>query len=341
MNKKLLFFILITISVLVAGMLLVMLFVKRYGNVWQKADEELTPVSVQLKWLHQAQFAGMYVAKEKGFYEEEGLDVTIKEATLKTNVVDEVMSDDFDFGVNNPVNLIIARGQGKKIKALAVIYQISPYALVASKESGVTSPADFLGKRLGVSGSNAFGIVLYDFLFKKFNIPEEKIKVKGFGFDIVSYLKKNEVDVIDIYRTDQVYLLKEMGIEYTLILPEYYGYDIFDDVLTTSEIFLREHPERVRAFVQATLRGWEYVLENPNEAVDITIGYVTDEKYKEIEYQKFILGQSLRLIKPRKGDPLGKMDFIRWNRLYSITQVRELFDNEFDVRDLYTNEFIR
>src|SRR6202140_5694408 len=107
-------------------------------------------VTVRLKWLNQAQFAGYYVAKDKGYYEAAGLDVSIQPGGSDFPAIQMVAGGNEQFGVTGADQILIARSKGVPVVALAVIYRESPFVLVALKKSGVKTPADFAGKTVGV-----------------------------------------------------------------------------------------------------------------------------------------------------------------------------------------------
>eukprot|EP01029_Cantina_marsupialis_P008882 TRINITY_DN208160_c0_g1_i2.p1 TRINITY_DN208160_c0_g1~~TRINITY_DN208160_c0_g1_i2.p1 ORF type:complete len:151 (-),score=11.33 TRINITY_DN208160_c0_g1_i2:28-480(-) len=109
--------------------------------------KELEKVSIELDWLHQFQFAGYYIAKEKGYYENEGIDVDIKEYTFNTDVVKNVLNKRSTYGIGKS-SLIIDRLDNKKVVLLNAIYQSSPMVLLTLKESNISSPSELINKKV-------------------------------------------------------------------------------------------------------------------------------------------------------------------------------------------------
>ena len=107
-------------------------------------------VNLKLKWVHQAQFAGHYVAIEKGFYREEGLNVNATPFTFEDPTIDAVVTKKADFGITGADELVLSRAKGMPIKAIAVIYKTNPVVAYALKESGIVKPQDFIGKTVGL-----------------------------------------------------------------------------------------------------------------------------------------------------------------------------------------------
>ena len=109
-------------------------------------SNNLTPVTLQLLWKHQFEFAGFYAAKAKGFYEDIGLDVTLRELNKNENPTKEVLSGRAQYGINDS-SLIIERGNNKPVVLLSNIFQHSPMILIAKSDSGISSPAHMVGKK--------------------------------------------------------------------------------------------------------------------------------------------------------------------------------------------------
>src|SRR3984893_3459429 len=112
-----------------------------------RAEESVT---VRLKWLHQAQFAGFYVAKEKGFYKSAGLNVDIQPGGPDFPAIQMVNGGSEQFGVTGADQILIARSQGGPVVAIAVIFRRNPFVLFSLAKSGIQTPADYVGKNVGV-----------------------------------------------------------------------------------------------------------------------------------------------------------------------------------------------
>lgn len=339
MNKKKI--IISAIVILIAAVSLILW--KEGSKSGEVGKSSLEKAVVSLKWLHQAQFAGLYVAKEKGFYADAGLDVKITEWDFTVSQEDELAQGVSDFAVLNPVELLEAIGKGLDFRAVAVIYRDAAYALIASKDSGIETPADFRGKILSNKGGTDDGKIVFPALLKAFDVGEDEVTYVDSSFDTheADDIASGSADVSDLYRTDQVYVFQQRGMEYNLILPEKFGFEMYGDVLVTTQKLIDENPDFVKRFVQATIAGWEYAVTNPSEAVDLTMPYVTNEIYKDRDLEVFILGNSIPLIKPEGVERIGGMEFVRWQRLYESMQSVGLLENDFDVTQVFTRKFLR
>jgi ABC-type nitrate/sulfonate/bicarbonate transport system substrate-binding protein len=341
MSKKITIVALVLIAIVGA---MSMWLQRNTGQESQPSQKSLDKVSVSLKWLGQAQFAGFYVAKEKGFYRDAGLDVTVREWDFAGNQEKDFAERKDDFAMLNPIEILKAVDKNLDFRALAVIYQDASWALLALKDSGITTPADFRGKILGIKGNTDDGKIIYPALIKTFGIDKSEVTIKPIGFETgpeIDDIVAKRADVINLYRTDQVYLFDKRGLKYNLILPENFGFTMNGDVLATTQRLIDENPDVVQRFVDATLKGWKYAVAYPDEAIDITLLYVTNETYKDRDLEKFILEKSIPLIQPSGPEKIGSMQFVRWQTLYEAMRSNGLLETEFDVSKVFTRKFLR
>lgn len=300
----------------------------------------LTKVTVRLNWLHQSQFTGMYVAKEMGYYKEAGLDVTLKEYDEGLDQSQELAEGKVDFAISTPTELLNAINEGGKIKAIAAIYQISPAVFVSLKSKNIKTPSDFAGKRLGAMGGNKEAITKYNVLLKQYTVTDAKIIELGFEKNEIEHLVDNDTDLVDMYRTDQRYLLDAKGIEYNMILPEYFGVNSYGDMIITSDSLLETKPELARAFVKATTRGWEFAIENQAKSLTYVAKYANAE-YNDPKRLAYILQQTIPLIKPTAGQPIGVMNFTVWNSTVLAVRSAKLIDGKIEAHNVYTTKYLR
>ena len=225
----------------------------------------LETVTLQLKYLHQFQFAGYYAALEKGFYKEVGLDVKLKtnDPGLKSPI-DEVLSGAAQYGIADNT-LAIERLAGKSIVVLANIFQKSPAVWLVREDSGIHTPHDLVGKRVmhtpGLT-SEMLAVLQVE------GIPVDSINWIPSSFNVQDLID-GRTDAFNGYTVNEPYILLEQGIAYRLINPRNYGIDFYGDVLFTSESELDKHPERAKAFRQASVKGWQYAMDHPDEIIDL------------------------------------------------------------------------
>ncbi|WP_052315066.1 diguanylate cyclase domain-containing protein [Thiocystis violascens] len=222
-------------------------------------------VTLQLKWTHCFQFAGYYAAQEQGYYREAGLDVRLEEGLPGIDVVGRVVSGQADYGIGTS-SLLLARAAGKPVVALAVILQHSPLVLIARQRQAAQSIHDLAGKRVMVE-PDADEILAY---LKREGIPPERLIQIDHSFEIQDLID-GRVDALTAYLSNEPELLDRLHVPYQMYTPRSAGIDFYADNLFTSERELHAHPERVRAFRAASLRGWEYALTHPDEIIELIL----------------------------------------------------------------------
>ena len=263
-------------------------------------------VTLQLKWTHAFQFAGYYAAQELGYYREAGLDVTIKEASPGLDVVDAVTSGRADFGVGTS-SLLLARKAGQPVVVLAAIFQHSPQVLVAAKAGGVQTVHDLVGKRVMLEPQSE-ELLAY---LKREGITPERIKILTHSFEPRD-LMEGKVDAMSAYVTTEPHALNQAGFAYQIYTPRAVGIDFYGDNLFTSEEQLLRHPERVKAFRAASLRGWQYAMEHPAELIELIL-----KKYSPSisrEYLQFEVAQMAPLVRADLVT-VGYMNPGRWRHI--------------------------
>ncbi len=292
----------------------------------------LEKVSLQLKWMHQFQFAGYYIAKEKGFYADEGFDVEIRERDLKSSPFDDVDSGKADYGIADS-SVVLYRLKGKPVVIASTVFQESPLVFMSLKSKNITSIYDLADKRIMFRRSlddaglmammTLIGIDSDDYI----HIPH--------NFDDMALIK-DDVDVMSAYKTDQVLNYKDMGIATNILDPSSYGIDFYGDLIFTHESTVRNKPERVKAFVRASLKGWEYALDHPEESVDLII-----EKYNKKAVRKHLLleAEATKNVIKLNYVPLGTMHEQRFKRIADIYKNLALVANSSSLDGLTLNSY--
>ena len=227
------------------------------------AAEPLEKMRLQLKWFSSFQFAGYYMALEKGYYEQSGLEVEIIERDPSKNNIIQVVDGEAEYGVADSA-VLLYRAQGKPIKILASIFQHSPLVFISRKDSGIFSPYEMKGKILSYQRGIDDAPLLAT--LKEANLNEADYQFAPLDFTNRAFLR-GEVDVMSAYLSDQPFTMKEKGVEINVINPLNYGVDFYGDNLITTQQELDHHPERAKAFLEASLKGWKYALDHKDETI--------------------------------------------------------------------------
>jgi NitT/TauT family transport system substrate-binding protein len=289
-------------------------------------------VTLRLKWLNQAQFAGFYVAKEKGYYKSEGLDVNIQPGGPDFPAVQMITGGNEQFGVTGADQILIARSKGVPVVALAVIYRRNPFVLFSLAKSGIKTPADYVGKNVGVKiGGNEE--LIYRAVLAKAEIDKSKLTEIPVKFDITPLLT-GTVDVWPGYLINEVLAAKEKGFDVNVVYPSDNGIDLYADTLFTTEKMLKEKPDVVRKFVAATLKGWNTAISSPEDAAKITIKYGDKLTY---DHELAMMKASVPLLKP-DGKPVGFMDEAGWSSAQKLLLAAGFQKQPVDVTKAFTTQ---
>jgi diguanylate cyclase (GGDEF)-like protein/PAS domain S-box-containing protein len=263
-------------------------------------------VVLQLKWVHAFQFAGYYAALEQGYYREVGLDVALVEGQPGVNVVEQVVTGQADFGVGTS-GLLLARAAGQPVVALAAIFQHSPQVLIARGNAPGQSVHDLAGKRVMLEQQSE---ELQAYLHQSGLAPSAYTQLPH-SFQVQDLID-GKVDAISAYLSNEIFWLQQAHFSHQIYTPRSVGIDFYGDNLFTSERLLRERPERVAAFLTASLKGWRYALDHPQQVIAGMLKAYPDRNTPE--FLAFEAEQTRALIRADLVE-LGYMHPGRWQHI--------------------------
>ena len=268
----------------------------------------LEPVSLQLRWMHQFQFAGYYAALHKGYYREAGLEVTLKEGGPGADPVAEVLAGRADFGIGVS-SLVIDYFKGRPVLMLGPVFQHSPNILVVHGRD--RRPVD-----LAAGGRIALMEGDQDVELKAMFLDE------GIALDRLDFVRderhlddfiSRRVEALNAYVSNEPYVLERLGIAYTVLKPQTYGMDFYGDLLFTRQALEAERPALVAAFRAASMRGWKYALEHPEEIIDLILARYNSQ-HKSREHLAYEARELARLINPEVIE-IGHNNPGRWRHI--------------------------
>ncbi len=268
------------------------------------AEQPLQKVRLQLKWMHQFQFAGYYAAVEQGYFREAGLEVELLPATPDLKTSELLLSGTVQYAVMSPMALI-ERQQGKPLVVLAAIFQHSADAFMAVKGRGFRTPEDLRGQRVMITAeSDAENLAM----MSGSAVPLHALQVVDHTWSL-DELIAGKIAAQTVYLTNEPYLLRQRGLEPELIKPLDYGIDFYGDCLVSTEQEIRNHPERTEAFLKAVQRGWRYAMGHPEEIARLIVRHYSQNK--TLEHLLFEAQAMRELIQPNLVE-IGYMSQQRW-----------------------------
>jgi len=315
-------------------MVLVVMVVAACGTpqITEPPDE----VTVQLAWAHQYQFAGFYAAEQQGFYAEEGLEVNLlPRPGVAVDVTANVVDGLADFGITFGAGLVVDRSRGRPVTAIATIYRRYPLAFMTLAESGIARPQDFPGHttRTLTPGGSA---VAFEAMMTRLGLDPHSVEQLDVGYDLAPFFA-GELDIWPGYLPNEPLTAREEGYDVNLILPDDYGIHLYGDVLFTTDRLIEENPDLVLRFLRATLRGWQWAVENPQEAGPLALKY---DSTLDPAQQAAMMEASVPLVYTGE-DHIGWMRDEVWQGMYDLLMEQGLLAEPFDVHEAYTMEFLQ
>lgn len=293
-------------------------------------------VSVRLKWIPQFQFAGYYVAKDKGFYADADLDVTINPGGPDLSARATVASGADEFGVGSSGDFYVAADRGLILTGLLAVFQRSASGYMVMADSGIEGPADFAGKTVAVDYGQ-LNEVQYRVMLEKAGVDQDGIREVKSQLNLAPFFQ-GRVDVWPIYISNEPFLAEQEGFDVDVIRPSNHGVAFYGDTLFAKASYVSDNPEITRRFVQATRQGWIYTRENPDEAQAIVAGYSD----KDPDHLAFEAKQILSLIESEatREHGLGWQDPARYRYERDTLLEYDMIETKTPVDQVMSNEFL-
>ncbi|WP_293961222.1 ABC transporter substrate-binding protein [uncultured Fusobacterium sp.] len=302
--------------------------------------DEIQKISIQIDGAAVPYYAPMYIAKEKGYFKEQGLDVDFYYAAA-AEIVKNVATGNVQFGFPNADSVILAKSQGIPVKVVNTTYQHGLGALIFQKSSGITEPKDLKGKKIGVTSFGSPNYIQLQVMLEKagMSIDDVKVEIIGTGA-IVNALVSGQVDAImfSMLRTIE---LKNQGVDVGEIRSDEF-LPSHGNVLIVGDKYLTENKDVVNKFNIALNKGIQYIIDgNTKEAVEMSVEkYAPSFKGRE-EIVTVILDEVfipyLWQSENTKKNGLGYSDAERWSNSIKVLKEYGVIEKEIDAKELIGN----
>ena len=305
-------------------------------NPSSQDKQDLTQVTILLDWLPNTNHTGLYVAKDKGYFKEEGLDVQIMQPG-EGGTSQLVAAGKGDFGISYQEEITIARSQDIPIIALAAVIQHNTSGFASPVEKGITSPRDFEGKSYGGWGSPAETAVIKA-LMNKYQADFSKVKMLNIGeADFFTSMHKG-VDFAWIYWgwTGVEAEQRNLNLNFIKLQDENPALDFYTPVIITSEKMLKENPELVQKFMRACSKGYQFAIENPEEAAEVLLKNEPDLDRSLVMASQKYLANEYQADAPRWGEMKREV----WKNYADFMYENKLIDKNIDPGKAFTNQYL-
>ncbi|GAB4496520.1 MAG: ABC transporter substrate-binding protein [Anaerolineales bacterium] len=298
-------------------------------------------VTVQLSWFHGVEYAGFYAAVDKGYYADANIEVVLNAGGPEINPIDEVNNGNAQFGITSGDSLIMARTAGQNFVAVATIFKENPLAITSLKQDGITSPDDLVGKTVGVYSldlSNFFDLPFLA-LMSRTGLERESMNYALIeDFQGANEIKAGNMDAMSgMFATDQQVMAKQAGDTLNFIYYKDYGYDVYINTIFITEELRQNNPDLVRRFIQATIKGYQYAIENTDEVAQLALTY---DETLDLAYQQAVMQAQIPFINTGDGQ-IGTMNESIWTNTQNILLEFNLISQPIDLSTVYTNEFVQ
>lgn len=297
-------------------------------------------VDVQLSWFHGVEYAGFYEAVEKGYYAEENIEVTLYAGGPDINPLDEVHTGKAQFGIGQGDGLIVAGENGQNFVAVATIFRVNPLAITSIKEDNIQKPQDLVGKTVGTYSLdvNSYSDLMFLAFMSHTGLQKDSMRYALIeDFYGANEIKSGKMDAMSgMFATDQQVMAREAGDEINLIYYKDYGVDVYINTIFVTDELLQSNPDLIARFVRATMKGYQYAVENPDEGAALAVKY---DDSLDLSYQRQVMQAQIPFIDTGNA-PIGSMGEDVWKTTQDILLEFDLISHPVDLSDIYTNRFI-
>lgn len=299
------------------------------------AESETVSLTLALSYIPDIQFAPFYVAAERGYFADEGIDITF-ETVFENESIPLVGAGELRYAVASAEQVLLARAQGLPVVYVAKWWQDYPVAVAVKTDSGIASPADLAGREIGLPGLYGASYIGLRALMATAGLSESDVTLTAIDFTQVPSLANDTVEAVVVYANNEPLQLESQGYDVTVLRVADYA-NLASNGLVTSEAEIAEHPDVVAAMIRAMLRGLADTIADPDAAYEISLGYVETLASADETLQKQVLAASIAMW---QSDTPGLSDPAAWANTQDVLLMMGLLNEPLELDAVYTNAFI-
>ncbi len=313
-------------------LLIIFLMVNLAACAAENKNQETIPVAIKLRWTHNAQFGGLYAADQQGYFAAEGIDATFLEGGPGIDPIAAVLAGEAQFGVAGADVILLARSQGKPVRAVTTIYQRNPVVFFTLAQTGITSPQQFAGQTIRATLDM---LPTLRAMMTFINVTPDAYQIVELPSDIAQFAS-GEVPIWGGFITGMVLDLQQAGYDINVIYPDNYGVHFYADTLFTTDAYIAESPDVVTRVVRATRNGLTFAVTQP-EAIGPMVALYNNQADPAAESLRMMA--SIPLIQSGTTR-IGWMEQTNWQIMQDILLAQGVLPNEVDVSTVFTLKFL-
>ena len=297
------------------------------------SEPGLTKVALQADWYPEPEHGGFYTALVKGYYKDEGLDVTIAPLGPYISVDKQVSSGGAQFGLGTSDRVLEAIADGEPVVAIAATMQRDPQGIMVRKNSPIHSFADLNGHTVAIKAGSTW----WEYIERKYQL--NSVHEVPAMMNVANFIADPNY-VQQAFATSEPYFAQEAGVETRVLLTSDAGYNPYRVMFVTRD-YLRQHPDVVGKFVRASLRGWREYLNDPAPAHALIskANPAATADWIKFSWQALRDGHFVTGDDPN-GIQVGQMTPERWATMYKQLSNLKLIGKPFDPATAYTLQFV-
>ncbi len=295
---------------------------------------QATHIRLPMGFVANVQFAPWYVAVERGYFAAEGIELEF-DYSWETDGVRLVGAGELPFAIASGDQVLLARAQGLPVVTVVGWFRRFPVTVVALEGSGIQDPQDLVGRKVGVPETFGASYIGWRALAAAVGLEEQDVPLEVIGYTQLANLTEGRVDAAVVYANNEPVQLEQMGYDFTSISVADYA-TLVSNGLVTNEEMLQEHPELVRAFIRAFLRGLADTLDDPDGAFEVGRKYVEGLDENETG-QRAVLEATILYW---QGEPLGWSGLAAWQETEEVMLEAGLLSRPVEAEKAFTNDYL-
>jgi len=295
----------------------------------------LVHIRLPVGYIPDIQFSPLYVAIDKGYYQQASIQIEF-DYSLETDAVSLVGAGNLQFSIVSGEQVLLARAQKLPIVYVMSWYKDYPVAVASKASAGIHTPQDLKGKQIGLPGLYGANYIGLRALLNNVGLKESDVTLDSIGFNQVAALSADKDQAVVVYLANEPVQLRAQGYDLDVIKVSDFV-QLASNGLITNETTIAQNPDLIRRMVQATLRGIQDTIANPDEAYQISKKYVTALSQADPAQQKEKLALS---ISEWQKDPPGYSDPKAWENMQTVLLDMGLLKQPLDLSKAYSNEFL-